>query len=285
VSARALVAALIAATAVVPTATAQRSLWRSVDFARQLRDTLPERIHVRYGAGKVDVRAAAEPLLYQMHLRYDETRSTPLHRFDADQRSSILGLEARTGAPRSSNDDDETGELRLALPRTVPLDLELELGGTQSTLDLGGMSLQSLRLECGAADAQLSFTSPNRVRMHELDVDIGAADFTATQLANAGADQIRIRGGIGVVDLDFSGTWTRDIALTTHLAVGKLVLRVPDDVGVLLAVQRIAAGVEHEGFVKRDGAWYSPNWDRASRHLTVAAETLFGKIDVQRTSR
>ena len=278
--------AVLATSVAIPSASAQRGpLWRSIDLARQLPDTMPQRIRVQYGSGKVDVRGASEPLLYQMHLRYDEARTTPIHRYDAEQRSVVLGSDARPGATRVSRDEDETGELRLALPRSVPLDLDLELDGTQSTLDLGGMALESLRLECGATDATLSFSAPNRVHMRELDVGVGAADLVATQLANANADQIRVRGGIGMMDLDFSGVWTHDVTVSTRLVLGKLVLRVPPDVGVRLAVQRVAADFEHRGFVKRDDGWYSENWDRATHHLRVAAETFIGKIDVQHGAR
>jgi hypothetical protein len=251
--------------------------------SRQLRDTLPKRIRVQYGAGKVDVRGSGDPLLYAMHLRYDETRAVPLHRWDPEQHSAVLGLETRGGGVRSSSgESDETGELRLALPRTVPLELDFELGGTQSALDLGGLALRSLRLECGATDATLVFSTPNRGAMRDMEIDVGAADFTALRLANANADQIRLRGGVGVVDLDFGGEWTRDLSVSTRLAIGKLTLHVPADVGVRLEVQRVAAGFEHEGFVKRDDAWYSENWDRAPHKLRVRAETFFGKIDVQR---
>src|SRR6185295_19141374 len=110
--------------------------------------------------------------------------------------------------------------------------LDLEFGGTQSTLDLGEMSLQSLRLDCGATDATLLFSRPNRLRMRSMEVNIGAADFTALHLANANADQIRIHGGVGGVDLDFSGTWTRDLTVSARLAIGRLMLRVPPEVGV-----------------------------------------------------
>jgi hypothetical protein len=259
--------------------------WRSVEVSRQLRDTLPQRIRVRYGAGKVDVRGSAAPLLYTMRLRYDESRSSPLHHYDAEQRSAVLGLESRSSGIRASNERDETGELMLSLPRTVPLDLSFELGGTQSTLELGGLSLQSLRLECGATDATLNFTTPNRTRMREMEIDVGAADFFAQHLANANAENVRLSGGVGVVDLDFGGAWTQDMNVSARLAIGKLVLRLPTDVGVRLEVQRVAAGFEHPGLVKRDDAWYSENWDSASHKLHVRAETFFGKIEVRRDTR
>ena len=258
--------------------------WRSLDVSRQLHDSVPQRIKVQYGAGRVDVRATDDALLYGMHLRYDELRASPVHRYDAEQHSTVLGLEARRGIGRTSG-ESESGELRLLLPRRVPLDLELEFGGTEAALELGGLALQSVRLECGATDATLGFTQPNRTHMRELDVNVGAAGFTAVHLGNANADLIRVRGGVGVVDLDFSGSWTRDLAVESRVNIGKMTLRVPDDVGVRVEVSRVAAGFDHEGLVKRDDAWYTSNWDSAAHKLRIRAETVFGGIDVVKSTR
>ena len=268
-------------------AQAQAPRWRSVVFSRQLRDTLPQRIRVMYGAGKLALRGTQDPLLYAVRLKYDERRVAPLHRYDAEQRSTVLGLEpVGRGLPTSGgNRDDESGELNLALPTSVPLELDLELGGTLSSLELGGLALRSLRLECGATDASVVFSTPNRARMRDMEIDVGAADFSAALLGNANAEQIRVRGGVGVVDLDFGGTWTQDMNVVARLAVGKLTLRIPSDVGVRLEVERVAAGFEHDGFVKRDDAWYSENYETARYKLRLRAETYFGKIDIQRGSR
>lgn len=258
-------------------------LWRTVDISRQLRDTASQRIRVHYGAGKVDVRGAADPLLYSMHLRYDERRARPLHHHDAAQRVTTLGLEPRDASIRSSGRRDSP-ELRLTLPRTLALDLDLQFGGTQSVLDLGGMSVQSLRLECGAADASLLFSRPNRLMMRDLDVQVGAADFSAGQLANANAEQIRVSGGVGSVNLDFGGTWTRDLTVTSRLMLGKLTLQIPANVGVRVELHRIVAGFDHTGLIKRDDAWYSANFETAQFKLRVKAETLFGQIEIQHSS-
>lgn len=260
--------------------------WRSLDVSRQLRDTAPQRIKVQYGAGRVDVRGTDAALLYGMHLRYDEQRAAPVHRYDEEQRSTVLGLESRgSGLRSSSGGRTESGELRLVLPKVVPLDLDLEFGGTEAMLELGGLALQSVRLECGATDATLGFTTPNRAHMRELDVNVGAASFTALHLANANADQIRVRGGVGAVDLDFSGSWTRDLTVVTRVAIGKTTIRIPDDVGVRIEIQRVAAGFDHEGLVKREDAWYSRNWDTATHKLRIRSETVFGAIAVERSTR
>ena len=260
--------------------------WRSLDVSRQLRDTAPLRIKVQYGAGRVDVRGTDAALLYDMHLRYDEQRAAPLHRYDPEQRAALLGLEPRTANARvASGGRTESGELRLLLPRAVALDLDLEFGGAEATLDLGGLALQSVRLECGATDATLNFTAPNRAHMRELVVDVGAASFTALRLGNANADNIRVRGGMGAVDLDFSGSWQRDLSVVTRVGIGKTTLRVPEDVGVRLEIQRVAAGFDHAGMVKRGDAWYSRNWDTARRKLRIRAETVFGALELERSTR
>lgn len=259
--------------------------WRSVDYARQLRDTMPQRVRVQYNAGRVDVRGSNDPLLYGMHLRYDEARSVPLHSHDAEQRSTVLGLEPRVNGMRNASSGGESGEMRLTLPRSVLLDLSLEFGGTESTLDLGGMALQALSLKCGAADAKLLFSRPNRSRMRDMDVSVGAADFSASHLANANAEQIRIQGGVGDVDLDFSGTWTRDLTVVAQLAVGRLTLRLPPDVGVRLEVERVIAGFDHAGLVKRSDGWYSPNYDQSAHKVYIRAQTFLGKVNVLQAER
>ena len=260
--------------------------WRSLDVSRQLRDTAAQRIKVQYDAGRVDVRPTDAALLFGMHLRYDELRASPLHRHDAEQRTTVLGLESRGNVfPASSSRHEDSGELRLVLPRTIPLDLDMEFGGAQAALELGGLALQSARLEFGAAEGTLAFSTPNRAHMRELEISIGAADFTARGLANANADLIRVRGGVGSVDLDFGGTWTRDLEVSTRLAIGGLTLRVPDDVGLRLEVRRVAAGLDHGGLVKRDDGWYSSNWDTAPHKVHVRAETVFGQIELKPSTR
>jgi hypothetical protein len=278
-------ASILSLALALPLAGQAAPLWRSVDIARQLRDSQPQRIRVQYGTGRVDLRPAITPVLYDMHLRYDERRGVPLHRYDAEQRATVLGLESRDEGGRSSASGKESGELRLGLPAAVPLDLDLEFGGTQAALELGGLMLRSLRLECGATEATLAFATPNRTHMRELDVGVGAASFTALHLANANADLIRVRGGVGSVDLDFGGTWTRDLTVDARLAIGQLTLHVPPSVGVRLEVQRVAASFDHPGLVKRDDAWYSDNWDTAPYKLRLRAGTYFGGIDVQRGVR
>jgi hypothetical protein len=257
--------------------------WRTLESSRQLRDSAPHRVRVEYGAGRIDVAATQAPVLYAMLLRYDESTASPVHRYDEGARSLTLGVDIETTRLRSLRDQTR-GEMRLTLSRAVPLDLELDLGATKASLDLGGLDLRSLRLSSGASETLLDFSAPNAGRMGTLEIEIGAASFEARNLGNANASRIRVSGGVGRVDLDFGGRWTQDVAVDVDVALGKLTLRLPRDVGVRVEVDRVLASLDDGGLSRRGDAYFSDNWETAAHRLRIRAGTRFGGIELDRTA-
>jgi hypothetical protein len=257
--------------------------WRTVESSRQLRDSAQYRVHVRYGAGRFDVSATSAPVLYTMTLTYDESAATPLHSYDPRSHLLELGTEGDTKRFTRSPGDQGKGEMRLALSRAVPLDLAMDLGATKAMLDLGGLQLQRVKLESGASETVVDFSSPNATKMELLDVDVGAATFEARNLGNANASSIRVHGGVGSVDLDFGGQWMQDTNVDVELALGKLTLHVPRDVGVRLEVEKFLASFDQQGLRKRGDAYYSDNWDGAKYRVRLRASTTFGGIELDRT--
>jgi hypothetical protein len=260
---------------------AQREDLRSLDVSRQMHDSSALRVEVRYGAGKLGVRAAAAPVLYRMQLSYFADRAEPLYAYYPATNTLRVGVErARSRVPN----DDRNGEMRLDLSRAVPVDLSLELGAVRADLDLSGIRVDQLRVESGASEAELRFDSPNPDRMRSLDMRVGAAGLRALRLANANAPEVRVQAGVGDVDLDFGGTWTQDVALSVQVALGDVKLHVPRDVGVRLDVQRLLASVDVGGLEKRGDAYYSENWATAAHRLRITSKTTFGKLRLDRSA-
>lgn len=257
--------------------------WRTLESSRQLHDSTARMIQVQYGAGRLDLRRSREALLYRMHLKYDAEQTEPLHAYDSGSRTLRVGISDRNV---SMGGKDDAGRMDLALTSIVPLSLDLKLGAVEADLDLTGLAISSLRVRSGASDARIRFDSLNAQRMGTLEIEMGAAQVRATSLANANADTIRVGAGVGGVELDFGGAWRGDIALFLRLALGGATLRVPDDVGIRVDLQRFVVSFEHDDLVKRDdGAWYSRNWDTARHHLRVNAQTTFGKLRIERSPR
>jgi hypothetical protein len=274
--------ASVAVSVVTSTATAQN--WRTLDVARQLTDSAPASVQVVYVTGRIGVRATSNPLLYQMQLRYDATRAQPRHTFDVASRKLQIGMQ-KSEVRFSGRNDADAGHLQLELSRSAPLDLSLDLGAVESDLDLTGLRISRLHVESGASDAKLRFDSLNATRMSVLEVSLGAASFRGDRLANANARDIRVDAGIGSVELDLGGQWTQDIDLRVDVTLGIVTIHVPSDVGVHVTLDKTLASFDHEGLTERDGGWVSKNWDSAPHKLRVAAETVFGKLSIDRTGR
>jgi cell wall-active antibiotic response 4TMS protein YvqF len=258
--------------------------WRTLDVSRQLADSAPASVQVVYGTGTIGMRGTSSPLLYHMQLRYDGSRTQPRHTFDPATRKLQLGVEKSEMRFTGRNDTD-AGHLQLELSRATPLDLNLDLGAVEADLDLTGLRVSSLRIESGASDGKLRFDSLNATRMRVFDVSLGAASFRGDRLANANAQDIRVDAGVGSVELDLSGQWTQDIELHVEVTLGVVTIHVPADVGVRVSHKKVVASFDHEGLIARDGAWVSRNWDSAPHKLRVSAETVFGKLSVDRTGR
>jgi hypothetical protein len=252
---------------------------RTVEFARQLRDTLPMDVRVDYTAGKVVLHGMEQPLLYQAQIAYDPRRSEPVYEYDAAARRLRIGARRPDGEGAARGD---APELRLDLARVVPVSLSLQMGAAEADLDLGGMRLTRLSVESGASDALLHFDAPNLVPMERLDLDVGAASLRARGLANARARDMNVKVGIGTAELDFGGEWAADVELDLEVSLGKATLRVPADVGVRVETSRVLASFQREGFVKRGDAYYSDNWDRATRRLHVRSRIVLGQLELQR---
>lgn len=269
----------LALVAAAPAAGAQEM--RTVEFARQLRDTLPLAVRVDYSAGKVVVHGTEQPLLYQMQLAYDPRRAEPVYRYEPASRTLHVGAR-RGGGGGEERASGGAPELRLDLARSVPVDLALEMGAAEADLDLGGMRLRRVAIESGASGAMLHFDTPNQIPMERLELDVGAAAVRARGLANSRAREMRVKVGIGGADLDFGGEWTADMELDVEVALGRATVRVPPDVGVRVETRRVLGSFDAEGFVERDGAYYSANWDAAPRKLRIRSRMMLGELELTR---
>jgi hypothetical protein len=225
---RPILLATLAACGALSVAGAQE--WRTLDVSRQLRDASPLKATVVYGAGTFTLGAADGVNLYEVRMRYPAGNTTPIAAYNQGAHTLRLGITSKTFSIPGG--DVDQNELHVGLARGVPLDLTTEVGAADVKIDLGGLSVQKLMLKTGATDATLRFSAPNAIPMQSMELNVGAAGFKATGLANARADHIVLRAGIGDWDLYFDGNWTGDITLDAKVGLGSLTIHVPDDVRI-----------------------------------------------------
>jgi len=236
-------------------------------------------VQVTYGAGMLSVGPAQGGVLYALDLRYDDSQFDPMTRFTGNRLE--VGVEGR--GRNIDLDDNDDGRLDLRLAPGLPMDLRLEFGAGRATVDLGGLALRDLDLETGASESRIDVSRPNPQLLRRAQFDVGAADFQATRLANLNLEELVVNAGVGRVSLDFSGTLRRDLSVDVDMGLGSLEILVPEGVGVRLEKSSFLTSFDADGFDRRDGVYYSPNWDSAERRITVDVTAAFGSISVERT--
>ena len=167
-------------------------------------------------------------------------------------------------------------DLRLG---AFPLDLEINIGATESDFELGGLAIQDLSIFGGASDIRLAFSEPNLIDMETLLINIGAADFRAEGLANANFSEMEFEGGAGGYSLDFSGSLQRDASVDINLGLSELVIVVPDDVPVTLRITGGLTNITFHGNWDQSGSTYTPEGEGPA--LTIDIEMGAGDLSVR----
>lgn len=251
--------------------------WRTVTISRQHSGESDMRVRVRYGAGRLDIRAADPGSLYRMELRYDEETFEPVAEYEGDRLElGVRSIRKNINWPGKK----DSGEMNLRLARNVPMDLDLEFGAVRADLDLGGLYLTRLDLSTGASESRVDISEPNPIRMGSAGFEVGAADFHVRNLGNLNAETITVDAGVGNVVLGFRGRWQGDAAVSVDMGLGSLELRFPEGLGVQVMKNTFLTSLDSEGLVKRGDSYYSMDWEEAENRVTVTVDAVFGSIDV-----
>lgn len=157
-----------------------------------------------------------------------------------------------------------------------PLDLSLEAGAYEGTLELGGLALKSLTVRDGASHVDLSFQEPNQTEMSVLRYETGASDVKLTGLANANFSTLTFSGGAGNYTLDFGGELQRDAVVTVNSGVGNVSLIVPEGVEADVTVESAAVNINHSSGWSQNGQKYTQ--DGSGPTLTIVVKMAAGNL-------
>ncbi|HSH45872.1 MAG TPA: hypothetical protein VK966_08450 [Longimicrobiales bacterium] len=252
--------------------------WQTVTSSRQWSGEEALEVDVQYGAGRLALApGTSRGELYRVGIRFDGDHFTPLTEYQTGRLR--VGVEGTSSGINIANGDG--GEMNLSLSPEVPLDLSLDFGAVAAELELGGLSVRDLSIETGASDTELSFSAPNRGPCGSLELSMGAAAFEARGLGNVGCAVVEVDGGVGDLTLDFGGDWHQDITAKISMALGSLTLVIPEGIGVRMNRDTFLSGFDGRGLEKRDGTYYSSNWETANHRLDIELSGALGSVNIR----
>ncbi|MGC1186596.1 MAG: toast rack family protein [Candidatus Acidiferrales bacterium] len=189
------------------------------------------RAHINMPAGQLTISPGASELL-DAHFDYGDADGDPQVNYSVEGALGELDV-TQTQPVVHMRRSDNTWQLRLA--NNVPMDLSLDMGAGQGTLDLEGIDLTNLKINLGAGQMSVDLRG---ARTTDIDADIeggvgqgtirlpqdvgvrvhasgGLGTISAHGLKRDGDDyvndalgkspatiRLRVQGGVGTIDLD-----------------------------------------------------------------------------------
>jgi len=248
--------------------------WRTMSQSRGISGEQQLDVEIEYAAGQLTLAPAPRGTLYRANMRYDATAFTP--------RMTFAGNRFRVGVDGGNvrGRNLKSGTLDLRLSPDVPVDLDLEFGAAEANIELGGLRIRNAHIATGASSTTLTVSAPNLDTCRQLTIQVGAAKFEANRLGNLNAQRLEVEGGVGEIILDFTGTWRTNMNATVEMGLGSLTLRVPRSLGLRVHKEGLLASFDSQGLVKRGNTYYSENWEKASRTLSLDLQAALGTIKV-----
>ena len=163
----------------------------------------------------------------------------------------------------------------------MPTDFELDFGMGEANLDLSGIQIMSLNIECGMGRVELEINSPNMIQCEIVDIETGMGEFTGRGLSNLNAEIVNIEVGMGAAELDFSDAINGDMEIELEVGLGSIELILPNNVNISAKVHdHFLSSIELESLVKKRNKYVSEHWDNSKPTVTLDMSVGLGSIEL-----
>ncbi len=209
------------------------------------------RTSIRMGAGKLEIDGGAESLL-EADFTYNVAEWEPQVKYE-DERLTIR-------QPRSNKlpfNEDVRYEWDLSFNNDVPLEIRIDFGAGNGDIDLTDLAVTTVDMKLGAGDVEID--ARNNETLERLELDMGAGD----------------------VKIDLRGAWTDDVDVTIQGGVGKMTVRLPEDLGVRVAVTKGIGGINANGFRIEDGDYVNDAYEDADAVVYVTIQAGIGQVNLE----
>ncbi|MDX1436215.1 MAG: toast rack family protein [Anaerolineales bacterium] len=212
-------------------------------------------VEITMGAGELHVHGGASNLM-EAEFTYNIEDWQPEVVYSVSGEIGQLSIKQPETDIAGIPDGDIRYEWDLRFIDGVPLDLEIDLGAGESTIDLGSLSVGNLQMRTGAG------------RVSAL---LGGSQLT-------GAD---INAGVGETTIDLSGDWQNNAEISIGAGVGDLTVIVPSGVGAIVNVDVGIGDISADGFRVQGGSYTNEAYGDSAVTISVDIEGGIGQITLQ----
>ncbi|MGC9523504.1 MAG: toast rack family protein [Anaerolineae bacterium] len=240
-------------------------------------------VRLRLVSEELVVRAAGDVDLLRGTFRYNVEEWAPkIEQTTAEGETRVTVGQGLGSQIPLGKGDTYTNRWEIGLAPGIPLDLGVDMGAGEASLDLTGLSLRRLAVTSAGTDVSLAFNAPNPEPLGTLRLTGGAGKVVATGLGNANFDHLTVFGGAGAMDLDFNGAFRRSVVADIKAGAGSVTIRVPADIGVRITFSGIPLGqVDTVGLTEQtENVYVNAAYGEAPLTLTISLTSGVGAISL-----
>jgi hypothetical protein len=123
-------------------------------------------------------------------------------------------------------------EVRITLPRDVPLALDVQMRGGYLSLDLAGLALTAANIELDRGSLGVVVSEPLSKPVERLSLKGRIGTMQLLSLGNASPRELHVQHGVGAALVDLGGNWVADADIDLRAAMGNIELRLPRGVNM-----------------------------------------------------
>jgi len=239
-------------------------------------------IKIELGAGEFDIKVDEMDELAKAEVIYNPTIVEVMGEYEKRGKTGYLDFES--SYRRHIDMDDNENEWLITLSSKYKTELTMEIGASESEIELGGLPLELLDIDIGAAEARLNFTKPNPSRADEIIINAGAASFMMLNLGNANFRRLTFEGGVGDFELDFSGEYRERSRAEISIGLGAAKIFIPADLPVRIdAEDNFLSSIEFRNVDRsllEDNYYESESYRTSSYGLALDISVGLGSVEI-----
>ncbi|MEA1980261.1 MAG: LiaF-related protein, partial [candidate division Zixibacteria bacterium] len=164
-------------------------------------------------------------------------------------------------------------------------EINFDIGACDAEFDFGGIALEYLEIDVGAAKGTFEFSKPNPIRLSEINIDAGASSIEMKSMGNANFDELNFSGGVGSFEIDLRGEYQGESRVDIEIGLGSAEIVVPKGLPVRIETEGnnwlSSIDFHNEDLDEIDDDLYeSSDFDDSDDRLIISIEVGLGSVDL-----
>ena len=262
----------------------QRGYYETVEEEFKASTDQPLEVLLKVDAGEVFVEKGEDEHIGVVTIRYAPRKFR--QRVEFDDTKNRLKIYFEMKGLKTVDTDEDPAEVTLQLPHGVDILFDSKIKAGEVTMEMGGLQLHEFYLDNWAGEVEIRFDEPNPVVMDFLGVNAKVGALRLVKLGNARFTKADINGGIGEIDIDFTGDLQNESQAKVDLDIGEASILLPHDVGIRM---KIGGGLSFlsqknidRSLYSRGSIYYSEDYDETEKKFAIRVTPGLGELNIDR---